>query len=142
MEKEFRVRCRAVILDGDKLLVVRHAAKSENYWALPGGHLEWGEDVRDGLVREIVEELGVVPELGPLLFIHTFVRDAVHSLEFFFRVENPEAFRVLGVEPTHAYEIDLVEWITVEDTQLLRPYGIAEAFKLGQLRDNTLRYLS
>ena len=29
---------------------------------LPGGGLDWGEDFRDGLLREIGEEMGLEPE--------------------------------------------------------------------------------
>lgn len=33
-------------------------------WDLPGGHIEEGESRIDALVRELTEELGVVPELA------------------------------------------------------------------------------
>lgn len=41
-------------------------------WALPGGTLEWGETLRDGLPRELKEEAGVdLLEPGALLGVYS-----------------------------------------------------------------------
>jgi 8-oxo-dGTP diphosphatase len=42
--------------DGKWLLIRRGDTGT---WALPGGTLEWGETLRDGLAREMLEEAGV-----------------------------------------------------------------------------------
>ncbi|HEY1691157.1 MAG TPA: NUDIX hydrolase [Polyangiaceae bacterium] len=49
-----------------KWLLVRRGDTGE--WALPGGTLEWGETLRDSIVREMEEEAGVTRcEVGRLL---------------------------------------------------------------------------
>ncbi|HEY6464068.1 MAG TPA: NUDIX hydrolase [Polyangiaceae bacterium] len=49
-----------------KWLLVRRGDTGE--WALPGGTLEWGETLRDSIVREMEEEAGVTRcEVGRLV---------------------------------------------------------------------------
>jgi len=40
-----------------KILLVKH--KNTSFWALPGGHLEEGENIYKCLKREIREEFGI-----------------------------------------------------------------------------------
>ena len=46
--EKFIIRCRGVILHEGKLLVVKHS-EDLDYYALPGGHLEFGEDIKECL---------------------------------------------------------------------------------------------
>lgn len=72
-EKEILIKVRAIILHEGKLLAVRHPHDT-SFAALPGGHLEWGEDLKECLSREIVEELGIKPDIGKLFYINTFTQ--------------------------------------------------------------------
>jgi ADP-ribose pyrophosphatase YjhB (NUDIX family) len=92
-----KCRVRAVIeLDG-KCLLVKHVG--HNTWNLPGGGMQDGEGLRQALEREIVEELGVKPVVGPLLCVHQFMSGgAYEGPEFYFRVLNPEDF--VDLDPT------------------------------------------
>ena len=56
--------------ESGRLLLVRfhepgnpHSGK----WTMPGGGMEWGEHPEDTAVREVTEETGLTPELGPVL---------------------------------------------------------------------------
>jgi ADP-ribose pyrophosphatase YjhB (NUDIX family) len=55
-----RVGVGAVVLDGDRVLLVRRGrAPSEGKWSLPGGLLDLGERLEDAVVREVEEECGL-----------------------------------------------------------------------------------
>lgn len=50
------------LIDGERVLVIQRArAPWAGLWSLPGGRLEPGEDARACAIRELGEEIGVVP---------------------------------------------------------------------------------
>lgn len=55
--------------DGRWLLIRRG---DTGQWALPGGTLEWGEELRRGIIRELEEEAGVTRvELGDVIGVYS-----------------------------------------------------------------------
>ena len=58
----------AVILrDGEVLIVRRANPPLQGEWSIPGGALDLGEKLRDGVAREVSEETGLDVEVGPVL---------------------------------------------------------------------------
>ena len=62
-----REAARALVLDDeDRVLLLAHlAGDGSRVWTAPGGGLHAGEDHPDATRREVREELGVEPEVGP-----------------------------------------------------------------------------
>lgn len=52
-------RACGALLDGDRILMVRHRGPDADYWTLPGGHVEPDETPERAAVREMLEETGV-----------------------------------------------------------------------------------
>ena len=52
-----------VIVDGDKLLVVKRKRADKEYYVFPGGHIDEGETSRKAAVREIMEETNLKTEV-------------------------------------------------------------------------------
>ena len=68
---------RVVIADGAVLLVRRAFPPRQGEWSLPGGRLELGESLADGVRREVREETGL--EVEPGVVVDVF--DRVHRDE-------------------------------------------------------------
>ncbi len=56
--------------NGEILLAVRGKNPSQGKWGLPGGVVEVGETLEEALVREILEETGVI--VTPVEFLQVF----------------------------------------------------------------------
>jgi 8-oxo-dGTP diphosphatase len=51
----------AVVIDGTKVLLVRRGQEPlKGEWSLPGGALELGETLQQGVAREVLEETGLI----------------------------------------------------------------------------------
>lgn len=58
----------AVVVDGDRVLLVRRDTEPlKGEWSVPGGMLELGEKLHDGIRREVLEETGLIVEPGEVL---------------------------------------------------------------------------
>jgi 8-oxo-dGTP diphosphatase len=64
-----RIRVAAVLVRDGEILLVNHHKEGRSYWLLPGGGLEFGESLQQGVERELAEECGVKIRAGRLLFI-------------------------------------------------------------------------
>ncbi len=59
-----------IVAEGRALLIRRGQAPLLGEWSLPGGVLECGEALRDAVVREALEETGLVVEVGDMLGVY------------------------------------------------------------------------
>src|ERR1035438_10247219 len=52
-----------IVIDGDRVLLVQRATEPlKGEWSIPGGALELGESLTEGVERELLEETGVAVE--------------------------------------------------------------------------------
>ncbi len=59
------------------VLIRRGKAPRRDQWSIPGGHLEWGESLHDGVMREVMEETGLTVEIAGLIdTVDLITRDA------------------------------------------------------------------
>jgi 8-oxo-dGTP pyrophosphatase MutT (NUDIX family) len=100
---------RGVIECDGKFLLVRNLA-SPTFWCLPGGKIEDGEDVVTAMERELVEETGIHPEIGNLLYVHQIQNDNGYGMpEFFFFVKNGQDYLRVDIEKTSHGTLELAE---------------------------------
>jgi 8-oxo-dGTP diphosphatase len=121
---------RAVITDGSRLLLAQSVG--EEWYFLPGGHVEHGEPAVAALRRELQEELGVrrVHVGGMLAVIETGYTDERgdhHEVNLVHRVSVDDATDVSKEEHLRFRWLEMSELDRVE----LRPTPVAELLRQG-----------
>lgn len=66
-----RIRCTGLIIENNSVLLVEYDDNGIHY-NLPGGGLEPGETIIEGVAREVFEETTAEVEVGPLALIYEF----------------------------------------------------------------------
>lgn len=69
-----------IVLKNDSLLLVKRGnPPNKGCWGVPGGCLELGETLKEGVAREIFEECGIEVEVGDLFDIFEVFQADVHG---------------------------------------------------------------
>jgi 8-oxo-dGTP pyrophosphatase MutT (NUDIX family) len=125
MSKERRITTRGIIFKDGKMLAqelmpARNGQKRD-YWCTPGGGLEAGESLHAGLEREMIEETGITPVIGKLLFIQQYEDEEKEFLEFFFHITNADDYETIDLSTTSHGEIEVenVDFIVPHEHNVL-----------------------
>lgn len=116
---------RAVILHQGKLLCVRlknyQGAITGDFWCLPGGGVDEGEALLPALEREMIEETGVKPQIGRLLYVNQFMSGDNDITEFFFHVTNALDYSNVDLaQSSHGHEeIEEIAFVDPANTRIL-----------------------
>jgi len=121
----FELAVRGIIIDNGELLVFK-AREHHDWWSLPGGKVEWQEDSKTALLRELKEETNIVPKLGKLQVVHEMLTGERHRVEWFYVIENAADFRKADFQKaTHGYEVYDHKWINIKNhTEKVLPQAV------------------
>ncbi len=95
-----RTRVSGLCWEGNNLLLINHRGLyPHDFWAPPGGGLEFGHSAETNLMREFKEETGLVIQVGQFRFAYEFILPPLHAIELFFDVSVSEGGLRIGTDP-------------------------------------------
>jgi len=109
----------AIVEHGDDVVLARNVGWPEDWFGLVTGFLEKGETPRDGLLREVGEELGVEAEI--VGFVGHYPFEAMNQLILAYHVTIEE-------EPTAGPELAAIKRVPVDDLKPW-PMGTGDAVR-------------
>lgn len=114
-QNNIHVVTRAVIIDQDHILLCKTTDLHNNFYFLPGGHIEYGESAKEALLRELIEETGAACNIKRFLgcFEHISRADnkGIHNHEYNFIFEaSSDSLTIGNAIPQLEEHIELL-WI-------------------------------
>lgn len=76
-KKTFNVRVYGLLIIRKRILVVDEIIKGKQYTKFPGGGLEFGEGIKDCLIREFIEETGNEVSVDRLFYLTDYFQKSL-----------------------------------------------------------------
>lgn len=101
----------AVIVDDGKVVLIRRRYEPlKGHWSLPGGMVEIGETLEAALAREMLEETGLVVDVGPVIEVFDRItRDEQRRVRYHFVLIDYLCWPVSG-ELRAGSDVDAAVW--------------------------------
>ena len=115
MQREFPqaplVGVGAVIVQDNRVLLIRRGHQPmKGHWTLPGGVLEVGESLAEGVVREVREETGLDVEVQKLVELLDRIHREDGRVRFHYVIAD-YLCRVTGGDLQAASDADAARWV-------------------------------
>lgn len=114
--KRVRIRVCGLLFQDESLLLVNHRlVNGREFWAPPGGGVEFNESIEACLEREVMEESGIKVNVLDFAFGCEFLKDPLHAIELFFWLERTSGELRKGHDP---------ELQIIDETRFVSPIEI------------------
>lgn len=128
-----RIRVCGLLQRGGSLLVVNHKSLNEsNFWAPPGGGIEFGETIEAALKREFAEETNLKVNVGGFLFGTEFIQNPLHAIELFYEVSSEDQPSI-GSDP----ELNLIQGVEFKEWAELKALPASQTHGIFQFATKT-----
>lgn len=124
-EYMFSIRITGILIENDEILLVQQKLGDKRNWSLPGGRLERGETISQGLKREMKEETGLDVEIVRMLYICDVASSSNTILHITFLTKR------IGGEielPSNKYDDHPISDVKFIPISALTQYGFSEQF--------------
>ncbi len=135
-------RVSVIVIQDERILLVKHRKGNRQYWVLPGGRLEYGETFFECAVREIKEETGLDVEVERFVFLSEAIApDRLHHIvNIYLKAKVVGGIMKLGNEPVLA-GVDFIALSELERIVLFPPIGKVILESLPSGFQNGIEYL-
>ncbi|MFB9278769.1 NUDIX hydrolase [Cohnella cellulosilytica] len=125
MSNLLQVRVTGVLIEDEKVLLVKQNVTSERKWSLPGGRVEQGETLEEAIVREIEEETGLAAKVSKLLYLCDKPDASPSLLHITFLLEKAGGEVRL---PSNEFDLNPISAVEMVPIQELVAYGFSKKF--------------
>lgn len=138
-----RVRVCGLCQKDDALLMINHAGLTNgDFWAPPGGGVEYGQTVEETLVREFREEAGIIIAPGEFKFGCEFINAPLHAIELFFIARYKSGKIITGADPEMVAGNQIIKqtrWIPFSDIGAIPRQNLHGIFSKCEMPREILR---
>ncbi|MES2558014.1 MAG: NUDIX hydrolase [Bacteroidota bacterium] len=141
--KRFNLRVYGLLInEHNEVLLADERRNGYAFTKFPGGGLEWGEGIIDGLKREFQEELGIEIEVGELFYLTDFFQQSAFSendqlISVYYHVHVPDLSLIKCASKPETGDCEVFRWVKSEDLsvdELTFPVDKIVAGKLAEKR--------
>lgn len=122
----FNLRVYGLLIQGGKVLITHEHRAGMVMTKFPGGGLEKGEGLADGLKREFLEEMNLEVDVRGIYYVNDFLqlsafnpKDQLISFYFYVRPVNDEFVFNKGVLSDLIPNQQIFEWVPIENLKNL-----------------------
>ncbi|HET6453357.1 MAG TPA: NUDIX domain-containing protein [Armatimonadota bacterium] len=120
-----KARVTGILIEDGKILLVKQVVSRERGWSLPGGRVEEGETLEEGLLREMNEETSLTTKIVKLLYLCEKPEEDPPLLHITFLLERVSGDIRLPSNEFDDNPISDVKMIPISD---LTSYGFSARF--------------
>jgi len=126
--RQFGCRVAGIAMEGERVLLENY--EEDDFWALPGGGVNFLEPAEEALRREMREELGVEIRVGRLIWVveNFFTNDgkSYHEVGLYFSMMLPEKAQVRQTSDAFVSKDDTLKttfgWHRVDELRRITLY--------------------
>ena len=126
MQYDFQIRVTGVLVENGAILLVKQRLSQNRAWSLPGGHLEQGETLEEGVCRELFEETGLKVRVERLLYLCDVKSSSYKVVHITFLLSRVGEEITLPTNEKDENPISDVKFVPVTE---LTDYGFSPVFR-------------
>jgi 8-oxo-dGTP diphosphatase len=140
--KNIRIRVCGILEKNDNLLLVKHKKNNCEYYLLPGGGVDHGEDFKTALKREFLEECNLNIKVEDMVFISEGIapNGGRHIVNIYFKVSYISGDLKVGLDGTNLIGVEYIQKSNLENI-ILHPNTKKELKEYFENKNSGIKYL-